>query len=328
MDLNKFSRDILNKDIPLNTLKLIIFMHSSNSKEILIDDICEKMYITKKKLTNEFKKTKPIDGYLSIIEVETGFDFDIMGTVFQVLDVKNPKSKKKKELISKKDDAIQIIFEYWCSVMGKASRTILDNDRRKYISKGLENNTIDECKLAILGCSKNLWNMGKKDGNTKIYNSLELIFRNQTKIDDFILDAQLPSIEDQLIKMGKSNKIEDRLKDNDWFNQRAGMVSDALNNIQENNLIESEKDVKKILVENKKSTTSINIDGLVKASEAVFYKSLDNAFISNNILEGEIIPNETLSKKSINEEIIEAEIISENEEEIPYYLRISQSEGE
>lgn len=333
MELSKFSKEILNKDIPLLTLKLIIYMISSDQNDITIDEACASMYCNKRKLINEIKGFKPIDGFLNIKIEEEGYHFEACGIKFEVSDVKKKKkSKKEKEtaiIISNKDDAIKIVFDYWVLVMNKTSRSTLDSKRRKEISKALENLTIEQCKLAILGCSKTLWNMGKDPKNTTLYNSLNLIFRNQDKIETFILNADKPSIEEQLNLAPKSNKIEDRLNDNDWFEQRAGMVSGDMSNLRANvekqNTSPQIESKEQLLVENKKSNTNIliNINGLIEKSEKAFYSFSETELLSEqeNFRKVDVRFNDLNNSDIIDAEIIEEETL----DDVPFYLQVSQN---
>lgn len=334
MKLEDFSKKILNKDIPLFTLKLIIYMLSSKEKSITVEDACSAMYCTTIKLKSEMKKFRPIEDFLKISETLDGFEFEVGNSKFEVFDIKKKKTKKtieKNLVIKNKADAIQTVFDYWVATMNKTTRTTLDSNRRKDITRALEHFTVEQCQLAILGCSKNLWNMGMKDNNKKLYNSLNLIFRNHDKIEDFILDSQLPSVEEQLNLAPKSTKIEDRLKDNDWLKQRSNMVGDTMGNVRDNveGLSEDIKDIQlkenNLLIENKISTINnlkneIDIVGLIEKSEIAFY-SLNNAdFVLDRI---------NNINKFKDDDIIEGEIIEggvlENNDDIPYYLKFSQS---
>lgn len=340
MDLNKFSMEILNKDIPLNTLKIILYMMSSEKDDILITDLCEDMYISKQKLVNEIKKFRPIDGFLNIVIEDDYYEFNILNDSFKLLDSK--KKKKKEDKVSKKEDAVQIIFDYWVKIMGKSSRTKLDKKRKDAILKGLDNFTIEECKLAILGCSRNLWNMAKKDGNTKRYDSLELIFRSLDKTEGFIEDSNNPTIEEQLNQIEsipKYQKIEDRLNNNDWLEQRSNAVSDLINKNQDTKKSIEEKETLKIESSIKKG--DIDIKGLVLESEKVFYSfmSVNNVLSENKnkktfdnsttIIENDELLKDTSFKNIKNDDIEDAKIIEvieevkESQDDIPYYLQFA-----
>lgn len=81
-------------------------------------------------------------------------------------------------------DPIRTIFEYWQKVMA-SPKSVLDDKRRKVITRALKSySPADVCK-AIRGCSKTPHNMGVNDSKTK-YNALGLILRDADHIDRFI----------------------------------------------------------------------------------------------------------------------------------------------
>lgn len=89
-----------------------------------------------------------------------------------------PKSNFKNE--------IQEIFEFWKTVFSKSNRTALDNKRKSKIQARLKDGyTVDDIKSAIIGCSKSEYHMGKNDQNT-VYNDIELICRDATRLDQFM----------------------------------------------------------------------------------------------------------------------------------------------
>ena len=338
MDLNRFSKEILNKDIPLNILKVILYMSSNDKENECIDTLCKNMYITKKKLTNEITKTKPIEGYYTSSVHENGYLIEVCGSKFDLLETKVKKAKKESN-IKNIDDAVLEIFNYWCDIFNKNKGTNLDTKRINKIKDALKNNSVENCKKAVLGCSKNLWNMGKKDGNTKKYNSIDLIFRNQDKIEGFIDDSELPDIETQLGTLVVKKNVEERLGDNDWFNKRGQIMSQKTKPQKQL----SQKETPKLGY----NSSEINIEMLYMDSLKCFYKN--NIKTENNIesyIEGDIEIATTKRKSNFDhekfnhanvedaiiveeKELMSDKVIDSNEKEsyTPLYLKIAKNKN-
>lgn len=100
--------------------------------------------------------------------------------------------KNKEELEEEKpmpDESggpVREIFDFWANVMGKTKQTKLTQERRKKIKARLNANyTVDQIKQAIINCSNSRFHMGQNDG-ANLHNDLELICRNNTKLDNFL----------------------------------------------------------------------------------------------------------------------------------------------
>ena len=73
--------------------------------------------------------------------------------------------------------------------MKMSNNSILNAKRDKAVKARLkEGYTVDQIKLAILGCSMTPHNMGQNDNNKK-YNDLELICRDGTNVERFAGNA-------------------------------------------------------------------------------------------------------------------------------------------
>ena len=95
-------------------------------------------------------------------------------------------SNNKKHMSNKFDDSVQEIFTYWLNVMNKGSNTKLTKKRRDKIQTRLgEGYTVDDIKQAITNCAKSDFHMGR-NGNSTIYNDLELICREGSKLEHFM----------------------------------------------------------------------------------------------------------------------------------------------
>jgi hypothetical protein len=84
-------------------------------------------------------------------------------------------------------DEIQDVFDHWISVHKSESKRkpFLDTKRRMLLAVAIHDYGIDGCKSAIEGCSNSHFHMGKNK-QRKVYNSLELIFRDSASIERFI----------------------------------------------------------------------------------------------------------------------------------------------
>ncbi len=310
MSLEHFSKEILGKDIPLYSLKIALYLLTEGKETENIDELCKKMFITKRKLIGEFDKFKPIDGYLTIDKNEADYVFYILNNKYTLESPKKKKGKaaeKKIKELSQRESELLRLFDLWRDVMGKSTRTTLDAARRRQLNTALDKNSFDICEKAIIGCSKSPWHMGvdERSVNGKTYNTIELIFRNADKLEYFLGCYEGPSLDDQ-IKEQQSNKkvkIEDRMEDNDWLNKRMNSFSDVA---QGNPAIgQSGKEQLKLESEIANVKATYDVDGLAKASLKYF------------ICEEKILDN--------SEQIIENAVFEEiDEEEVPLYMQFAK----
>lgn len=93
--------------------------------------------------------------------------------------------RKKEELIPAED--IQTIFNYYVQVLRSDSKRkpMLDAKRRRLLAIAIYDYDIDACKAAIDGCSNSHFHMGQNKAG-KVYNSIELIFRDTEHIERFM----------------------------------------------------------------------------------------------------------------------------------------------
>lgn len=100
-------------------------------------------------------------------------------------------SKSKKTTLSAKanNDCLEV-FNYWKEVMKKSNSSILNAKRTKAITGRLkEGYTVEQIKMAIVGCSMTPHNMGQNN-NGKKYDDLELICRDGVQVERFANNAQ------------------------------------------------------------------------------------------------------------------------------------------
>jgi hypothetical protein len=100
-------------------------------------------------------------------------------------------SRARQEKICKSapvvESDIQRVYEHWCAVMrpNRKNPAKLDLKGRECVAAAISDYGIDTCLRAIDGCSKSSFHMGRNKQNRR-YDSLELIFRNHEKIEQFL----------------------------------------------------------------------------------------------------------------------------------------------
>lgn len=104
------------------------------------------------------------------------------------------KSEKSDKAITdrKKEESvpaieIEDVFNHWIVIHKSDSKRkpLLDAKRRRILAVSIYDYGVDDCKAAIDGCSNSHFHMGQnKQG--KVYNSLELIFRDAANIERFM----------------------------------------------------------------------------------------------------------------------------------------------
>lgn len=112
-------------------------------------------------------------------------------------------SKGSKESIKESIKEIKYIcvelFSFWKDQLNHP-KALLTKDRQTKISARLkEGYTVEQCKNAIEGCKLSAYHMGDNPQGT-VYDSIELIFRNGDKIEQFI------NIYKEVLKHGKTGK--------------------------------------------------------------------------------------------------------------------------
>ena len=78
------------------------------------------------------------------------------------------------------------LFNYWILVLKSESarKPLMNDTRRQLLAIAIYDYRMDYCKQAIDGCSNSHYHMGRnKQG--KVYNSIELIFRDNEHIERF-----------------------------------------------------------------------------------------------------------------------------------------------
>ena len=99
----------------------------------------------------------------------------------------------------------KLIFEYWQEKMGKQGFRLTPK-RREKIKTRLKTFSLNQLQLAIDGCRRSDYHQGLNDRQTE-YNDLELIFRTDDKVEQFMAMAQKGQKQSQEIEnwIGQSN---------------------------------------------------------------------------------------------------------------------------
>ena len=336
MILEDFSKGLLNKDIPTYLTKVILYSLSTNQYSFNIDELCSSMYITKQKLNNEIKKTKNIEGFLTVLLLDNKIDITVLNVTISLNEKEKEKKSGKQNLkLKSKNKGVNPfvidIFSFWCEVMGKTGRTVLDTKRIGIIEKALSLYDFDFCKAVILGCSKSLWHMGYNDKTDstfytkKEYNSLELIFRNSDNVDKFSLLSDYMPITQQLLKMKtNNNSVSARMNDDEWASQRSSSFDGLFDKINKN--IDNKKQIK----QNKeplKISLSSNVNSLLMLQKESMNFLLTGNVVSSTtntslFLDAEIVDAEIVDAEIVDAEIVDAEIVdAEIVDDIPEYLK-------
>lgn len=93
----------------------------------------------------------------------------------------------QKTEVETQPDPVTDVFKFWQVTMNHPS-AVFDNKRKSVITKALKIYNVEQLKAAITGCAKSAWHMGQNDKG-KVYDSLELIFRNSDKTEGFIQNS-------------------------------------------------------------------------------------------------------------------------------------------
>ena len=101
----------------------------------------------------------------------------------------NPKTPERSA--SKFSQDAKAVFDYWVSEMAKGPSTKFTKERHKRVVDRLKSDySVSDIKLAIDGCKKSDFHMGREHGKPNIYNDLELICRDDTHLEKFISKNQ------------------------------------------------------------------------------------------------------------------------------------------
>jgi len=88
----------------------------------------------------------------------------------------------------------QAVFDYWKGRMKKKGARFTPQRRSKVQARLKDGFQVSDLKRAVDGCAMNPWNNGAETG--KVYDDLELICRNATKVEQFREFARRAAVQD------------------------------------------------------------------------------------------------------------------------------------
>lgn len=106
-------------------------------------------------------------------------------------------NNNKREIVKRDEKFVNEVFEFWKKELNHP-RAVLDAKRKKLIANALSTHDVQFLKEAISGNKLSKWHQGgNSDG--KVYNSIELILRDNYKIESFqqIFEVQSQNIASQ-----------------------------------------------------------------------------------------------------------------------------------
>lgn len=102
-----------------------------------------------------------------------------------MIDGNNDEEKQVELLDGIVKDPVLEVFEFWKAMMTK-ERSQLGAKRKTAITAALRMGyAVDDLRLAIVGCKFDAWSQGQND-RQRVFDDIELICRDETKIDLFI----------------------------------------------------------------------------------------------------------------------------------------------
>lgn len=91
--------------------------------------------------------------------------------------------EKRQKMALVTPEQVQELFDFWVLTHEK-QRPVLSDTRRQTLAIAIYDYGIDYCKQAVEGCLNSQFHMGQNKRG-KVYNSLELIFRDAATIERF-----------------------------------------------------------------------------------------------------------------------------------------------
>lgn len=94
-------------------------------------------------------------------------------------------NQNNNDSLRSKSALVAEIFEYW-KVELEHPKAQLTPERKKKIEERLKDSTVQEIKTAIRGCKASAFHMGREPGKPKVFDDIQLICRNRSKLESFI----------------------------------------------------------------------------------------------------------------------------------------------
>jgi len=89
------------------------------------------------------------------------------------------------EPTAKANPEIKAIFAFWQRIM-QHPRVALDDRRKRHLKWALENYGLENCLKAVAGNKLSDFHQGRTPDNKKVYDQIDLIFRNAEKVEFFL----------------------------------------------------------------------------------------------------------------------------------------------
>lgn len=90
--------------------------------------------------------------------------------------------------MSDESDQSRLVFDYWRERMNHPGARFSPDRQRKIAARLRDGLTVERLKEAVDGCAASSYHMGENDTGT-VYDSIELIFRNVSKVEEFAARA-------------------------------------------------------------------------------------------------------------------------------------------
>ena len=91
--------------------------------------------------------------------------------------------EKRQKMALVTPEQVQELFDFWVLTHEK-QRPVLNDTRRQLLAVAIYDYGMDYCRQAVEGCLNSQFHMGQNKRG-KVYNSLELIFRDAATIERF-----------------------------------------------------------------------------------------------------------------------------------------------
>jgi hypothetical protein len=107
--------------------------------------------------------------------------------------------------------AVEKVFTHWCQVLGHPQAKLTPDRKGKISSRLREGATVERLMQAVDGCAGSKYHMGDNPQGRR-YDSIELIFRNAGKVDEFVEMAASRPGQKRPDPMAREKRIERALE--------------------------------------------------------------------------------------------------------------------
>ena len=121
------------------------------------------------------------------------------------------KDKDKHSCAAEPHEAVEKVFAHWCGVLGHPQAKLTPDRKAKIAARLREGSTVERLMQAIDGCAGSKYHMGENP-NGRRYDSVELIFRNAGKVDEFAEMAERRPGQQRRDPQARERRIERALE--------------------------------------------------------------------------------------------------------------------